>query len=65
MSYAPWEDLGITEVDYWKRRYVEARQEVGLITDRLHKLEESILPPVEKSAVGRNPSDSPCAGERG
>lgn len=28
-EYRPWESMGITELAYWKQRYIEARQELG------------------------------------
>lgn len=28
-EYRPWESMGISEVAYWKKRYIEARQELA------------------------------------
>ena len=36
--YAPWEMQGITELRYWKDRYLEARRESKQATDALTEL---------------------------
>lgn len=36
--YAPWETQGITEVRYWKDRYLEARRESNQATEALTAL---------------------------
>jgi hypothetical protein len=42
LKYAPWEDLGITEAEYWKRRYVEARKEKRRIVNAAHEAVEHV-----------------------
>lgn len=39
--YRPWKALGMTEVAYWKRQYLEARKE--LPDEALHDAEREVL----------------------
>lgn len=34
-EYNPWEEMGIDECEYWKRRYLEAREESFKIHEAL------------------------------
>ena len=43
-EYKPWEQYGITECEYWKWRYLEAREEIFGLEVQL----EVIQPPVLK-----------------
>lgn len=33
--YEPWKSLGITETEYWKRRYLESQQSCQCLADAL------------------------------
>lgn len=52
-EYEPWRAEGITELEYWKRRYSEARQELC-----------SVVEDIEQIVVPRRCSDSHCVWGR-
>lgn len=52
-EYRPWESMGITELAYWKQRYIEARQELGALTEPAPVVEPVAWGVVEREASGR------------
>lgn len=42
-QYRPWEDENITEVEYWKKRYLEERSRVNTLEQAL--LAVAVTPP--------------------
>ena len=38
-EYAPWKELGITELEYWKQRYIESQEMVDKLEGRILDLE--------------------------
>lgn len=50
-EYCPWEELGLTEVEYWKQRYIEAQKSlVDYETDWL-KMRKYYDGAMEKMAI--------------
>lgn len=41
-DYRPWESEGITEVEYYKMQYIEARRQTCLLETRLLELQKEV-----------------------